>query len=99
VHHGLIASGDRFISSALEAQALCAALPDALCVEMEGAAVAQVCHDYAIPFAAMRTISDRADDNAHVDFPAFVRDVAGPQALSILRLWLQAHFNPSPVNA
>jgi adenosylhomocysteine nucleosidase len=66
---------------------------------MEGAAVAQVCHDYAVPFAAMRTISDRADDNAHMDFPAFVRDVAGPQALSILRLWLQAHLNPTPFYA
>jgi adenosylhomocysteine nucleosidase len=99
VHHGLIASGDRFVSSACEAHALCAALPDALCVEMEGAAVAQVCHDYAIPFAALRTISDRADDQAHVDFPAFVREVAGPYALGILRLWLQAQFNPSPVHA
>jgi adenosylhomocysteine nucleosidase len=99
VHHGLIASGDRFVSSAREAQALSAVLPDALCVEMEGAAVAQVCHDYAIPFAALRTISDRADDNAHVDFPAFVRDVAGPQALGIMRLWLQAHLNPTPFNA
>ena len=99
VHHGLIASGDRFVSSVREAQALCAALPDALCVEMEGAAVAQVCHDYAIPFAALRTISDRADDNAHVDFPVFVRDVAGPQALGILRLWLQAHLNPTSFNA
>ena len=99
VHHGLIASGDRFVSSTREAQALCAALPEALCVEMEGAAVAQVCHDYAIPFAALRTISDRADDNAHVDFPTFVRDVAGPQALSILRLWLQAHLNPTSFNA
>ena len=90
VHTGLIASGDRFVSSALEAQALCAALPQALCVEMEGAAVAQVCHDYAVPFAAVRTISDRADDSAHVDFPAFVRDVAGPYAVGILRLWLAA---------
>ena len=99
VHRGLIASGDRFVSSAREAHALCVALPEALCVEMEGAAVAQVCHDYAIPFAALRTISDRADDNAHVDFPVFVRDVAGPQALSILRLWLQAQFNSTPVNA
>ena len=99
VHRGLIASGDRFVSSAREAQALCAALPEALCVEMEGAAVAQVCHDYGVPFAALRTISDRADDNAHVDFPAFVRDVAGPQALGILRLWLQAHLNPTPFNA
>lgn len=99
LHHGLIASGDRFVSSAREAQALCAALPEALCVEMEGAAVAQVCHDYAIPFAALRTISDRADDNAHVDFPAFVREVAGPYALGILRLWLQAQFSPTPVHA
>ena len=90
LHCGLIASGDRFVSSAREAQALCTALPDALCVEMEGAAVAQVCHDYAIPFAALRTISDRADDSAHVDFPVFVREVAGPYARGILSLWLQA---------
>jgi hypothetical protein len=43
-----------------------------LAVEMEGAAVAQVCHDYGMPFAAVRTISDRADDIAHVDFQHFV---------------------------
>ena len=42
-----------------------------LAVEMEGAAVAQVCRDYGVPFAAVRTISDRADDQAHVDFSAF----------------------------
>ena len=53
-----------------------AALPDALAVEMEGAAVAQVCHDFARPFAVMRTISDRADDSAHSDFSRFVADVA-----------------------
>ena len=49
---------------------------DALAVEMEGAAVAQVCHDFGRAFAVMRTISDRADDAAHVDFPRFVADVA-----------------------
>ena len=43
VHTGLIVSGDRFVSSASECSALRAALPDALAVEMEGAAVAQVC--------------------------------------------------------
>lgn len=88
VHHGLIASGDRFVSAAEEARALRAALSDAghppLAVEMEGAAVAQVCHDYGIPFAAMRTISDRADDTAHVDFPKFVTTVASRYALAIL---------------
>jgi len=88
VHQGLIASGDRFVSAAEEARGLHAALSDAghppLAVEMEGAAVAQVCHDYGIPFAAMRTISDRADDTAHIDFPQFVRDVASRYALAII---------------
>jgi len=74
--------------AAAEARALHAALSDAghppLAVEMEGAAVAQVCHDYGIPFAAVRTISDRADDTAHVDFPQFVREVASRYALAII---------------
>lgn len=88
VHHGLIASGDRFVSAADEARRLHAALNEAghapLAVEMEGAAVAQVCHDYGIPFAAVRTISDRADDTAHVDFPRFVSEVASRYARAIV---------------
>jgi adenosylhomocysteine nucleosidase len=81
VHQGLIISGDRFVSSETEVQALRRDLPDALCVEMEGAAMAQVCHDYQIPFAAVRSISDKADDTAHIDFPKFVSEVAGPLAV------------------
>lgn len=88
VHHGLIASGDRFVSGAEESRVLQAALASAghapLAVEMEGAAVAQVCFDYGVPFAAMRTISDRADDTAHVDFPKFVAEVASRYALAII---------------
>jgi adenosylhomocysteine nucleosidase len=76
VHLGLVASGDRFVSSDAESRALRLALPGALAVEMEGAAIAQVCYDYAVPFGAVRTISDRADDSAHIEFGAFVRDVA-----------------------
>jgi adenosylhomocysteine nucleosidase len=53
---------------------------------MEGAAVAQVCADYGVPFAAVRTISDRADDTAHVDFPKFVKDVASVYALKIVNV-------------
>lgn len=84
IYQGLIISGDRFVSSTQEVQTLRAALPDALCVEMEGAAVAQVCHDYKIPFTAVRSISDKADDSAHLDFPQFVRDVAGPLAVLLV---------------
>jgi adenosylhomocysteine nucleosidase len=88
LHQGLILSGDRFISSAAEVASLRSALPDGLCVEMEGAAVAQVCWDYQVPFVAVRTISDRADDSAHIDFPLFVRDVAGPYAVKCIGAWL-----------
>lgn len=99
VHHGLIASGDRFVSAADEARRLYQALRDAghapLAVEMEGAAVAQVCHDYGIAFAAVRTISDRADDSAHVDFPQFVNEVASRYALTILSE-LMRHLTPMP---
>ena len=93
VHEGLVASGDRFVCAASEAlhlrSTLQAAGHDVLAVEMEGAAVAQVCHDYSVPFAAVRTISDRADDTAHVDFPAFVRTVATRYAEHILLGFVQ----------
>ncbi len=93
-HAGLIASGDRFVSSQAESSALQTGLRgaghEALAVEMEGAAVAQVCADYGIPFAAVRTISDRADDLAHQDFPVFVRDVASLYAERIVRAFLLA---------
>ena len=89
VHAGLVVSGDRFVSSATEALALHSALPDAKCVEMEGAAVAQVCHDYGVPFLAVRTISDRADGTAHLDFAQFVRDVAGPYAVRLVDALMQ----------
>jgi adenosylhomocysteine nucleosidase len=88
VHQGLIVSGDRFVSTNAESQALRESLPEALAVEMEGAAVAQVCCDYGLPFAAVRTISDRADDAAHTDFNRFIREVASRYSRAILSQWL-----------
>ena len=89
LHRGLVVSGDRFVSTTAESRALQAALPDALAVEMEGAAIAQVCRDYGIPFAAVRTVSDRADDAAHVDFLQFIHDVASRNSAAIVRALLQ----------
>jgi adenosylhomocysteine nucleosidase len=88
VHQGLIVSGDRFVSTSAESQTLRESLPEALAVEMEGAAVAQVCLDYGVPFAAVRTISDRADDTAHTDFNRFIREVASRYSRAILSQWL-----------
>ena len=88
LHRGLVVSGDRFVSSETESASLRRALPDALAVEMEGAAVAQVCHDYGVPFAAVRTISDRADAAAHVDFTRFVAVVASRYSQALVNAWL-----------
>jgi adenosylhomocysteine nucleosidase len=89
VHRGLIVSGDRFISTRSDSDALRQSLPDALAVEMEGAAVAQVCHDYATPFALARTISDRADDTAHIDFGRFIQTVASVYSLALVQALLR----------
>lgn len=91
LHQGLILSGDRFVATAAESCALSERLPDALAVEMEGAALAQVCHDCGVPFAVLRTISDRADDSAHVDFMRFIEVVAARASAAIVGTWLQAH--------
>lgn len=90
LHRGLVVSGDRFVSSAAESRQLQQALPEALAVEMEGAAFAQVCHDYGVPFAAVRTISDRADDAAHGDFLKFIQEVASRHSAAIVEAFLRA---------
>ena len=90
VHRGLVVSGDRFVATTAESRALQVALPDALAVEMEGAAIAQVCRDFGIPFAAVRTVSDRADDEAHGDFVSFIRDVASRHSAAIVEALLRA---------
>ncbi|MFN9766560.1 MAG: 5'-methylthioadenosine/adenosylhomocysteine nucleosidase [Pseudomonadota bacterium] len=84
VHRGLVVSGDRFVSSADESRRLRTELPQALAVDMESAAVAQVAADFGRPLAVLRSVSDRADDQAHVDFPRFLAEVAAPYAREVV---------------
>jgi adenosylhomocysteine nucleosidase len=46
--------------------------------------MAQVCHDYGVPLAAVRIISDRADDSAHVDFQRFIQSIASRYSAAVL---------------
>ena len=82
---GDIASGDKFFSDNKEKTNLIALLPSILCVEMEGAAVAQVCYEYAVPFTVIRTISDAADESSTDDFPEFIKEIAGKYSVEIIR--------------
>jgi adenosylhomocysteine nucleosidase len=99
LHQGLVVSGDRFVCTAAESLQLQHELPDALAVEMEGAAFAQVCRDYAVPFAAVRTISDRADDDATVDFTRFLAQVASHYSASVVDQWLINKRNKRPADS
>ena len=84
LHRGLIASGDRFVGCSTQLARLTSSLPGLLAVEMEGAAVAQVCHELGVPFAVIRTISDNANAEAATDFMQFVKSVAAHYAFHIV---------------
>ncbi len=84
LYYGDIASGDQFINSDAQRNEILAELPDVLCVEMEGAAVAQVCLEFNVPFTVIRTISDSANHNARVDFGRFIVEVANAYSRAII---------------
>ena len=84
LYFGDIASGDQFINSDEKRNEILSLLPDVQCVEMEGAAVAQVCLEFNVPFTVIRTISDTADHNARVDFGKFIVEVANAYSRAIV---------------
>ena len=69
---GLIVSGDQFIASKAQIDAIHSHYADAIASEMEGAAVGQVCTINKVPFAVLRAISDGGNDEAKMDYPQFV---------------------------
>lgn len=85
IHVGVIATGDLFVQDPLAHDNLKLDNHPVLAVEMEGGAVAQVCEDHEIPYIVIRTISDRADKSAAVDFKAFAEKIASRYSLEIAR--------------
>lgn len=69
---GLILSGDQFIAAGELSKGLYEQY-NGFCTEMEGAAVAQVCDMNSIPFVIVRSMSDKADGSAEVNFAEFTK--------------------------
>lgn len=67
---GRVVSGDQFISDRAVKNRISQQF-GGMCTEMEGAAIAQAAYLNKIPFVVLRAISDKADDSAVVDYPAF----------------------------
>ncbi len=89
-HFATIASGDQFIQDVTllnDIHHRVKSAQDVLlgCVEMEGAAVAQVCYELNTPCVVVRTISDNANHSAAIDFNAFLQEVASHYALGIIK--------------
>ena len=75
---GLIASGDQFICKK-EQKDFIKSTFDPLCVEMEGAAIAQTCFLNKVPFVIIRCLSDMADETVQSTY-AFNEDVAAQKS-------------------
>ena len=58
IHKGLICSGDWFVDKKEDVNRIKGSFADALAVDMESGAIAQVCHLCKVPFLALRVISD-----------------------------------------
>ena len=85
LHVGIISSGDLFFSTNQQKKKLQENIPNVLCVEMEGAAVAQVCYEFDIPFIIIRTISDDADDHSTLDFNSFIEKISNVYSIEIIK--------------
>lgn len=83
VKKGLIVSGDQFVADSKHIAQIKEIYPDALCCEMEGAAVGQVAASYDVPFLVIRAMSDTADEHADQSFDEFIV-TAGKKSAQLL---------------
>lgn len=69
---GLVATGDSFMCDPARIDATRQQFPAMLAVEMEGAAIAQTCHQLNTPFAVIRSLSDIAGKESPMSFDAYL---------------------------
>ncbi len=79
VYQGRIVSGDQFISDKKVKDEIVDNF-QGFCVEMEGASIAHAAYLNHVPFVVIRAISDKADDSAEMEYPAFEKAAAAHSA-------------------
>ena len=91
IHRGCIASGDTFIADPALKQQIVEDF-GAICGEMEGGAIGQVCLLNEVPFAVLRSISDGGDDNVQMDYPTF-KNIAAAISSRIILKYIETQRN------
>ncbi len=80
---GLIATGDSFMSDPTRIQSVREIFPELMAVEMEAAAVAQVCHKFGTPFVVVRALSDIAGKESSQSFESYLEIAAKNSSLMV----------------
>jgi len=80
---GLICTGDQFMCKPDAIAKARADFPQMLAVEMEGAAIGQVCHMFKVPYLVVRAMSDIAGKEQVESFDAFI-EVAGQHSAEMI---------------
>ncbi len=85
---GLIVSGDAFMNDPENVTSIKKHFPNAIASEMESCSIAQVCYRLKIPFINIRSISDIAGENAHINYKKFL-DLASTNSVNFILLMLR----------
>ncbi len=88
VHYGCVATGDTFIGTQKLKDEIVSDF-GAICGEMEGGAIGQVCYVNKIPFAVLRSVSDGGDESVAIDYPVF-KEIAAKQSSAVVLSFLRA---------
>ncbi|MDZ5712302.1 5'-methylthioadenosine/S-adenosylhomocysteine nucleosidase [Jeotgalibacillus haloalkalitolerans] len=83
---GLIATGDSFMNDPDRVETLQGRFEDLQALEMEAAAIAQVAHQYEVPFVIIRSLSDIAGKESHVSFDQYLKTAAVNSANLIIQI-------------
>lgn len=85
---GLICTGDQFITNRDQLNVIKATYSEGLAVDMESAAIAQVCYSHSVPFASFRIISDTPGAEAHFEEYLNFWQTMADKSFSVTRLFL-----------
>jgi adenosylhomocysteine nucleosidase len=86
VVQGLIASGDTFVNELHVVENIRDKFKVVKAVEMEAAAIAQVCYQFAVPFVIIRSLSDIAGKESNISFDQYLEKAALHSANLVMKM-------------
>lgn len=83
---GLIATGDSFMNDPQRVENVRGKFVDLQAVEMEAAAIAQVSHQFGVPFVVIRSLSDIAGKESDISFEQYLEKAAVNSATLVMKI-------------